>query len=368
MPTEQTPSKKQNMAAAKAATGGLESPVPPGLKKSPIVHQHPLKKHRTLIASSTSSTISVALGFPLDTIKTRMQAKKHANVVACVKDIYKTEGLRGFMRGCFAPLMSNTLVRTTSFTIYQKAKYRYSDAIGRLTGGPEPLVVVNKPGSSPSLATVACFGAAGATAGSLSSLVACPFELAKNASQLSKVMMNKKTSMDDPLQQNIRKSYNGKGTFRMFKTIVANRGWLGLYSGFRLHLVKDAVGSSLYFATYESVKQALVKYSKSDNPTSPLAVTTAGGVCGVVSWLLVYPVDTAKTRYQQNCLETPRGQQPRKAEIEWFSRSMYRGKLHRPFPALNMPCHKRMTNSFGCRPWRISDSHCPYKFRILFHL
>ena len=314
------------MAAVEAASNGLGPPTSRELATSPNVHQHPFKKNRTLIASSTASTISVALGFPLDTIKTRMQAKKHANVVACVMDIYKTEGLRGFMRGCLAPLMSNTAVRTTSFTIYQKAKYRYSDAIGRITGGDEPLVVVNRPGSSPSLATVACFGAAGATAGSLSSLVACPFELAKNASQLSKVMMNKKTSMDDPLQQNIRKSYNGKGTFKLFQTIVTNRGWLGLYSGFRLHLVKDAVGSSLYFATYESVKQALVKYSKSDSPTSPLAVTTAGGLCGVVSWLLVYPVDTAKTRFQQNCLETPKGQMARKAEIEWFARSMYRGK------------------------------------------
>ena len=326
MPTERKASTDQKMAATKAASDTLNPHAPSGLKNPPIIQKHPFKKHRTLIASSTSSTIAVALGFPLDTIKTRMQAKKHAHFVACIKDIYKTEGLRGFMRGCFAPLMSNTLVRTTAFTVYQKAKYRYSDAIGRIVGGDEPLVVVNKPGSSPSMATVACFSAAGATAGTLSSLVACPFELAKNASQLSKVMMNNQSSMDDPLQKNVRKSYDGKGTFKLFRTIVANRGWLGLYSGFRMHLVKDAVGSSIYFATYESTKQMMVKYSKSDSPVSPLAVATAGGLCGVVSWLLVYPVDTAKTRYQQNCLETPKGQLPKRAEIEWFSRSMYRGQ------------------------------------------
>lgn len=320
-------SKVKEMAATGATAEGLSPRSPPSLKASPVVQKHPLKKHRTLIASSTSSTVAVALGFPLDTIKTRMQAKRHANVTACIRDIYRTEGLRGFMRGCFAPLMSNTIVRTTTFTAYQKAKYKYSAAIGRITGGEEPLVVVNRPGSNPTFATVACFTAAGATAGILSSIVACPFELAKNASQLSKVMMNNQSSMDDPLQRRVRQSYDGKGTFKLFKTIVANRGWLGLYSGFRMHLVKDAVGSSVYFATYESTKQVMVKYSKSDSPTSPLAVATAGGLCGVVSWLLVYPVDTAKTRYQQNCLETPRGQQPRRPDIEWFSRSMYRGSL-----------------------------------------
>ena len=64
-------------------------------------------------------------------------------------------------------------MRTTSFTIYQKAKYSFSAAIGRATGGDEPLVVVNKPGSTPSSATIACFAAAGCTAGSLTVFLSC---------------------------------------------------------------------------------------------------------------------------------------------------------------------------------------------------
>ena len=51
--------------------------------------------------------------------------------------------------------------------MYQKAKYKYSALIGQLTGGDEPLVTVNQPGSIPTLATMACFTAAGATAGSI---------------------------------------------------------------------------------------------------------------------------------------------------------------------------------------------------------
>ena len=72
-----------------------------------------------------------------------------------------------------APVFSVTAVRMTSFSIYQKAKYKYSAAIGKATGGDEPLVVVNRPGSSPTPATMLCFGAAGATAGSLITVLSC---------------------------------------------------------------------------------------------------------------------------------------------------------------------------------------------------
>lgn len=60
-----------------------------------------------------------------------------------------------------------------SFEIYQKAKYKYSTAIGQATGSDEPLVVVNRPGSTPTLGTVTCFAAAGATAGGIITLIAC---------------------------------------------------------------------------------------------------------------------------------------------------------------------------------------------------
>lgn len=69
-------------------------------------------------------------------------------------------------------MASVTLVRTISFSIYQKAKYSYSAAIGKAMG-EEPLVTVNRPGSIPTFGTVLCFGAAGATAGGMVAAIAC---------------------------------------------------------------------------------------------------------------------------------------------------------------------------------------------------
>lgn len=63
-----------------------------------------------------------------------------------------------------------------------------------------------------------------------------PFELTKQAAQISVLMASKSntSSLDDP----VRQSYQQKGTFRTAKNIVANRGFLGLYNGFNLHLRK----------------------------------------------------------------------------------------------------------------------------------
>lgn len=131
-----------------------------------------------------------------------------------------------------------------------------------------------------------------------------PFELTKLSAQISELMARSSgSSVDDP----VRRSYQQKGTFKTARTIVLHRGFGGLYSGFSYHLckfriyqvfqvkaflwfcllVRDTIGTAIYFATYESFKQLLVKFQRSSSPTSPLSVAVAGGLCGLVSWACV---------------------------------------------------------------------------------
>ncbi|KAL9129091.1 MAG: hypothetical protein Q9217_002363 [Psora testacea] len=265
-----------------AARDGTAAHLPTHITSTPDQAKHWMKAHRTTIASGASSILSA-----------------------------------------LAPMFSVTLVRTTSFSIYQRAKYKYSAAIGKATGADEPLVIVNRPGSTPTVATMACFGAAGGTAGALITIVACPFELTKMSAQISTLMANRNlSSMDDPV---LKSSYEQKGTFKTAKNIVVNRGFVGMYSGFRLHLLRDTIGTTIYFTTYESTKQMLVKIQKSNSPTSPLSVALAGGFCGLVSWACIYPIDTAKTHYQRNCLSVGKGQPVKVPKIEFFNRKMYSG-------------------------------------------
>lgn len=148
-----------------------------------------VKRYRTEVAASLSSVLStfVAVGahasaparavtdllqFPLDSVKTRMQTYKYDSFTDCVRHTYKTEKFHGFFRGVTAPMASVTLVRTISFSVYQRSKYTYADWFKR-NFGVDPLQHVNTPGTYPTFSTIACFGAAGATAGSFITLVAC---------------------------------------------------------------------------------------------------------------------------------------------------------------------------------------------------
>ena len=73
-------------------------------------------------------------------------------------------------------MASITLVRTVSFSIYQRSKYVYCDWVKR-NFGVDVMSHVSARGSYPNFWSVATFGAAGATAGSCITLIACEFTL-----------------------------------------------------------------------------------------------------------------------------------------------------------------------------------------------
>lgn len=132
-------------------------------------------------------------------------------------------------------------------------------------------------------------------------MLSAPFEITKIAAQTSEMMAKgNRSSMSDALRDPIKSSYQQKGTIKTAMNIVKLRGFLGLYAGFRIHiskvigvmkrpslahslLVRDTIGSAIYFSTYESTKQMLVKLQGSNSPVSPLSVAIAGGFCGLAS-------------------------------------------------------------------------------------
>jgi hypothetical protein len=44
-----------------------------------------------------------------------------------------------------------------------------------------------------------------------------------------------------------------------------------------------------------------------------------------MSWILIYPIDSAKSIYQRNCLTHEVGQTKPAPQIQFFNRRMYRG-------------------------------------------
>ncbi|KAJ2815537.1 hypothetical protein IWW50_006796 [Coemansia erecta] len=66
--------------------------------------------------------------------------------------------------------------------------------------------------------------------------------------------------------------------------------------------IRDASGTAIYFAAYETVKETLRRLTGSDT-TGVLTHMLAGGTCGVVSWLLIFPVDLVKSTMQSQVLK-----------------------------------------------------------------
>ncbi|ORY64389.1 integral membrane ornithine transporter of mitochondria [Pseudomassariella vexata] len=281
-----------------------------------------IKRYRTEVSASSASVLSTITAFPLDSVKTRLQTYPYNGFLDCVRKTYREEGMRGFFRGVTAPLASVTLVRTVSFSIYQRSKYIYSDWMGKNLGFC-PLEHVNKNGAYPNLGTMACFGAAGATAGSGITFIACPFELTKLSAQVSVLMATQKNA--DPKRQEIAMSYHNKGTINTLRNIVKHRGMSGMYTGLNLHLLRDTLGTGIYFATYESSKQLLTTFSGKDAHKNPIAVLAAGALCGIVSWALIYPIDSVKSIYQRNALMHSKGETVPIPKIHFFRKDMYRG-------------------------------------------
>jgi hypothetical protein len=228
-------------------------------------------------------------------------------------------------------MISVTVVRTISFSIYQRAKYTADDGIKRMTG-KSPLALANATNSYPSIYTLACFGSAGALSGAVITLVSCPFELTKLNEQLAgKILRDAEAAKAAAIKANKPPppppigDLHKTGSLHTARRLVRERGISGLYSGYRLHLTRDTIGTAIYFMTYESAKQLLAN-ARGREPTSPYAVVVAGGLCGIVSWACIYPIDVAKTLYQKQLLQAGKSETVR-PPIKFFQFGSYRGKI-----------------------------------------
>ncbi|KAL3479993.1 mitochondrial carrier domain-containing protein [Aspergillus californicus] len=255
-----------------------------------------LKRYKTQVASATSTVCATLAVTPLENVKTRMQTHNFQNVFQCVRYLWRTEGPRGFVAGALPPLASVTAVRVVNFTTYNHFKHRISDFVERVSG-ESPLDVYNRPGSVPTVSTTLTFLTAGFIAGVVTAPLACPFELAKNVVQTSVLVHNRSQASPDAVRDPSLRHKPRLSTVEAIRQIIQRYGFRGLYTGFKLHTLRDTLGSGLYFTVYETVKQVAARELGANK--SPFgAPMIAGAICSTVPWFCTYPLDTRKTRAQ----------------------------------------------------------------------
>ncbi|CEP18667.1 hypothetical protein [Parasitella parasitica] len=171
---------------------------------------------------------------------------------------YAEEGARGFFRGMIPPLI----------TVNGGFKYNtFADVlrVSSLSGG---------------------------TSGAFIALLSCPLELVKIQRQLEQVMLKNQMKAGQISETQLAQA----SSWRAVKQIVQRKGVLGLWSGVTCHSARDALGTGIYFGGYESMKRIL---SKEGTSSGPIIHFMSGGFCGILSWLIVFPVDAIKPIYKR---------------------------------------------------------------------
>ncbi|KAF9108755.1 hypothetical protein BGX29_007045 [Mortierella sp. GBA35] len=317
-------------------------------------------KNRTVLAASSAAVCSVLSGFPFDSVKTRMQTHSYKSIMDCVRKTYAEERLGGFFRGMIPPLITVSIIKSISFSVYEGSKQKVRSVSETLQGQTIPSLI--------GLTFIS-----GSVAGTVVAMMSSPLELVKLQRQLEKLMamharkeaqitsltgdallreglaMEKKKGgvalsvgsggvsgasaaaarierhSHGSITQHgvVPKEEAGNSSWKTTKAIVQKKGLIGLYKGASLHITRDMLGTGIYFSSYETIKRLMSEtiehvrpHHHHQAPGTPSTTTTtlkgpgpmvhffAGGLCGVFSWLVVFPIDLVKSVVQKEVLVT----------------------------------------------------------------
>ncbi|KAI8070654.1 mitochondrial carrier domain-containing protein [Gilbertella persicaria] len=237
-----------------------------------------------LVAGTVGGWSQVIVGQPLDTIKVRIQTQPsppiYKNAMDCTQQLVRQEGVKGLYRGVMPPL----------------AGIGFCNAIMFMSNGffRRMLQKGNETGLS-----IAQVGMAGSMAGSVMAFLNCPIELLKVKLQTRdpKGVIGVNGKLEPPF----------KGVIDCGIRSIRAQGFLGIYRGMGMTLLRDVPGYFAYFFCYETSKK-LLQSQRKDNQLSTLDLLTAGGLSGLAAWIPSYPQDVIKSCYQNDLRYASYGQ------------------------------------------------------------
>ncbi|KAL2894437.1 S-adenosylmethionine carrier 1 chloroplastic/mitochondrial [Bienertia sinuspersici] len=213
-----------------------------------VMKENPLDILQSLydgaIAGAVAGSVVEAVLYPIDTIKTRLQAAAHGGGNVLVKGLYS--GLSGNLVG--------VLPASAAFVgVYEPLKQQLLKTL---------------PENFSALAHLS----AGAIAGAASSIVRVPTEVVKQRMQTGQFATAPKA----------------------VKMIVSKEGFRGLYAGYGSFLLRDLPFDAIQFCLYEQIRLGykLAARRELNDPETALIGALAGAVTGAMTT----PLDVIKTR------------------------------------------------------------------------
>lgn len=216
-----------------------------------------------MIAGSIAGMVEHMSMFPVDTVKTQMQALgscplKSASLNQAIRSILKTEGPAGFYRGIAAMGLGAGPAHAVYFSVYEACKKSFS------AGNPNNPVVHSASGVFATVASDAVF---------------TPMDMVKQRLQLR----------NSPY----------KGVFDCVKKVFREEGIRAFFASYKTTVVMNAPYTAVHFSTYEATKRGLTEVSpESVNDERLVVHATAGAAAGALAALVTTPLDVAKTQLQ----------------------------------------------------------------------
>lgn len=133
---------------------------------------------------------------------------------------------------------------------------------------------------------------AGCAAGVAQGLITAPLELAK-------VRLQVQGEGADPRKMTIaeRKKLRYTGSIDCMWKVFRTEGLRGISKGMCVTLVREIPATGVYFYSYDELCK-LGPRSETRNEAMPVTVLIAGGIAGILSWVVTYPCDVIKSRFQ----------------------------------------------------------------------
>ncbi|KAK4720084.1 hypothetical protein R3W88_018422 [Solanum pinnatisectum] len=242
-------------------------PVPQPPDYHPVVAVSPahdgLHFWQFMVAGSIAGTVEHMAMFPVDTIKTQMQALgtcplRSASIRTALGGILKSEGVAGLYRGIGAMGLGAGPAHAVYFSVYESCKKKFS-------GG--------NPNNS------AAHAISGVCATVASDAVFTPMDTVKQRLQLS----------ESPY----------KGVLDCVKRVLKEEGFKAFYASYKTTVLMNAPYTAVHFATYEAAKLGLSGVSPDSASDESIVVhATAGAAAGALAALVTTPLDVVKTQLQ----------------------------------------------------------------------
>ncbi|KAI0319529.1 adenine nucleotide transporter [Amylostereum chailletii] len=269
------------------------------------------------LAGALGGCFSTAVVYPLDTIKTRIQASEDdddddadLSITGIVLRILKEEGLSGFYRGFGATMLNTFSMQYAYFFFYSVVR----------TGYTKRLAARRPPGAAPVTLSTAAELIVGAAAGALAQIFTIPVSVIATRQQIGSSLKQRRTAQTHDLDPGAgvdagapeaKGKERGKDKDDSFlgvaREIIREEGVGGLWLGIKPGLVLT-VNPAITYGVFERVKSAALtaraKAGNADAKLGPGLSFVVGALSKTLATVVTYPYIMAKVRIQTRSADT----------------------------------------------------------------